>query len=156
MSPATLDDAESVLPLVAAQPSALPDPTADLTEDAAARRRRLLDEAIQEGGLPTRAALDDTDEDDGLPADGHVHANDDERDACSYNYTYFHVVFILACMYVSMLLSQWNTVSGETGELISVGHDWTSVWVKVVSGWVAFGLYAWTLVAPILLPNRQW
>ena len=37
--------------------------------------------------------------------------------------------------------------------LINVG--WTSVWVKVVSQWVTVGLYCWTLVAPLLFPDRD-
>lgn len=37
--------------------------------------------------------------------------------------------------------------------LINVG--WTSVWVKVASQWVTVGLYCWTLVAPLLFPDRD-
>ena len=37
--------------------------------------------------------------------------------------------------------------------LINVG--WTSVWVKVVSQWVTAALYMWTLVAPLVLPDRD-
>jgi len=37
--------------------------------------------------------------------------------------------------------------------LVNVG--WTSVWVKVVSQWVTVALYSWTLVAPTLMPDRD-
>lgn len=31
-----------------------------------------------------------------------------------------------------------------------------AVWVKVVTSWVALLLYGWTLLAPVLLPDREW
>jgi serine incorporator 1/3 len=30
-----------------------------------------------------------------------------------------------------------------------------SVWVKIISSWLCIGLYLWSLVAPILLPDRD-
>ena len=37
--------------------------------------------------------------------------------------------------------------------LLNVG--WTSVWVKIASQWVTVALYCWTLVAPLLFPDRD-
>ena len=68
----------------------------------------------------------------------------------------FHIIFALAAMYISMLLTGWNTADPATGELVNVGHDWTTVWVRMVSSWVAFALFAWTLVAPLVFPDREW
>lgn len=33
--------------------------------------------------------------------------------------------------------------------------DYASTWIKILSCWVCAGLYVWTLVAPILLPERE-
>lgn len=41
---------------------------------------------------------------------------------------------------------------GETRKMIST---WTSVWVKICASWAGLVLYLWTLVAPLLLPNRD-
>lgn len=41
---------------------------------------------------------------------------------------------------------------GETRKMIST---WTSVWVKICASWAGLLLYLWTLVAPLLLPNRD-
>jgi hypothetical protein len=30
-----------------------------------------------------------------------------------------------------------------------------SMWVKIISSWLCLALYTWTLLAPILLPNRE-
>lgn len=60
-------------------------------------------------------------------------------------------------MYLAMLMSDWNTISGgddDTPPIVDSGP--ASVWVKVVSGWLCLLLYGWTLVAPILLPDREW
>lgn len=70
----------------------------------------------------------------------------------SYSYTFFHLIFALASMYSAMLLSGW-TSSSESSELIDVG--WTSVWVRICTEWVTAGLYVWSLVAPLLFPDRE-
>lgn len=40
----------------------------------------------------------------------------------------------------------------ETQKMIST---WTSVWVKICASWTGLFLYLWTLVAPLLLPSRD-
>ncbi|KAK4365919.1 hypothetical protein RND71_013799 [Anisodus tanguticus] len=70
----------------------------------------------------------------------------------SYSYTFFHLIFALASMYSAMLLSGW-TSSSESEELIDVG--WTSLWVRICTEWVTAGLYIWSLVAPLLFPDRE-
>ncbi|MCH96700.1 putative serine incorporator-like [Trifolium medium] len=70
----------------------------------------------------------------------------------SYSYSFFHLIFALATMYSAMLLSGW-TSSSESSDLIDVG--WTSVWVRIGTEWVTAGLYLWTLLAPLLLPDRE-
>ncbi|KAK8585632.1 hypothetical protein V6N13_050605 [Hibiscus sabdariffa] len=70
----------------------------------------------------------------------------------SYSYSFFHLIFALASMYSAMLLSGWTSSSDST-DLIDVG--WTSVWVRICTEWVTAGLYIWTLVAPLILPDRE-
>ena len=31
----------------------------------------------------------------------------------------------------------------------------SAVWVKIISSWLCFGLYMWTLVAPMVLTDRD-
>ncbi|CAG8693777.1 18319_t:CDS:2 [Rhizophagus irregularis] len=58
-------------------------------------------------------------------------------------------------MYVAMLLTDWNTFTMTGNEkLVVIGRSHTIVWVKVISGWVCFLLYYWSLVAPALFPER--
>ena len=69
----------------------------------------------------------------------------------TYNYSWFHMVFALASMYIAMLMTGWGA-GAEEKDLLDVG--WASVWVKILSQWVTAGLYLWTLAAPALFPDR--
>ncbi|CAN6450788.1 unnamed protein product [Victoria cruziana] len=71
----------------------------------------------------------------------------------TYSYSFFHLIFSLASMYSAMLLTGWTSSVGESGKLVDVG--WSSVWVRAVTGWVTAALYVWSLVAPILFPDRE-
>lgn len=69
----------------------------------------------------------------------------------TYSYPFFHAVFAAGSAYLAMLLTGWGTGAAER-RLIDVG--WPSVAVKLTYAWAALALYAWTLVAPTLLPDR--
>ncbi|KAL3529003.1 hypothetical protein ACH5RR_008325 [Cinchona calisaya] len=71
----------------------------------------------------------------------------------TYSYSFFHLIFSLASMYSAMLLTGWSTSVGESGKLVDVG--WPSVWVRIVTGWATATLFIWSLVAPILFPDRE-
>ncbi|KAL5699809.1 hypothetical protein ACHQM5_030660 [Ranunculus cassubicifolius] len=73
--------------------------------------------------------------------------------AVSYSYSFFHLIFSLASMYSAMLLTGWSTSVGESGKLVDVG--WPSVWVRIITGWVTAILFVWSLIAPILFPDRE-
>ncbi|KAJ4952519.1 hypothetical protein NE237_029351 [Protea cynaroides] len=77
----------------------------------------------------------------------------DEARPVTYSYTFFHIIFSLASMYSAMLLTGWSTSVGESGKLVDVG--WSSVWVRVITGWATAALYIWSLVAPLLFPERE-
>ncbi|PKA67153.1 hypothetical protein AXF42_Ash004645 [Apostasia shenzhenica] len=71
----------------------------------------------------------------------------------TYSYFFFHIIFALASMYSAMLFTGWNSTTPYGSELINVG--WTTVWIRICTQWATAALYLWTLVAPILLPDRQ-
>lgn len=82
---------------------------------------------------------------------------DDERDEVAYNYSFFHVTFMLGVMYVYMIMTDWQIVSGVShSDDFKVDHGFTAVWVKLSTSWLAALLYIWTLIAPIVLPGRDW
>ncbi len=114
-------------------------------------RAEALRRAIEEGSLPADALLSD-DEDAG--DSGGNTAHDDERSSTQYNYAMFHIIFFLATAWVATLLTM-NHEDGKTeGDFISVGRTMGATWVKIVCSWACYAMYVWTLVAPIVLPDR--
>ncbi|KAI9400836.1 hypothetical protein POPTR_001G038100v4 [Populus trichocarpa] len=90
-----------------------------------------------------------------LPLDNKPSEKEEKEKAkpVTYSYSFFHIIFSLASMYSAMLLTGWSTSVGESGKLVDVG--WPSVWVRILTGWATAGLYIWSLVAPILFPDRE-
>ncbi|XP_009391591.2 uncharacterized protein LOC103977725 [Musa acuminata AAA Group] len=84
---------------------------------------------------------------------GKPEKKENEARPVSYSYTFFHLIFALASMYSAMLLTGWSGSISESSELIDVG--WTSVWVRICTEWATAALYIWTLVAPLILPDRE-
>ena len=62
--------------------------------------------AVEAGALPASALDEDDEEDDDAGAPG-ADDRDDERSGTRYNYSWFHGIFIMAAMYVAMLLTDW-------------------------------------------------
>ncbi len=75
-----------------------------------------------------------------------------EYEPVTYNYSFFHLIFALASMYIAMLMTGWGTAAQEK-DRIDVG--WTSVWVKVGAMVCTSALYCWSLMAPALFPERE-
>ena len=81
-------------------------------------------------------------------------SNDDERDGVTYNWSLFHVMFGLATLYVMMTLTNWYSPGASQG-IENMSANMAAVWVKAISAWLCFGIYMWTLVAPVVLPDRD-
>jgi len=77
---------------------------------------------------------------------------DNEEEEVAYSWSFFHVMFAFASLYVMMTLTSWNDPSAS---VLESQNNSSSMWVKMISSWLCSGLYIWTLVAPILLPDRD-
>ncbi|CAG9575898.1 unnamed protein product [Danaus chrysippus] len=75
---------------------------------------------------------------------------DNEDDAVAYSWSFFHVVFALATLYIMMTLTNWYNPSSQLSK-----SNVASMWIKITSSWLCIGLYIWTLVAPAVLPDRD-
>ncbi len=53
-----------------------------------------------------------------------------------------------------MLLTAWATASASASSF-SIDSGWASTWVKMAASWAAAGLYAWSLLAPAVLRDRD-
>ncbi|KAJ9123288.1 hypothetical protein QFC22_001486 [Naganishia vaughanmartiniae] len=106
--------------------------------------------AVDAGSLPA-SVLDEpeSDDEDEQPVG---EDRDDERMGTKYNYSWFHIIFIMAAMYVSGLLTDWRivstspTTSGTNDDQdVYIGRSEAAMWMRVVSSWVCIGIYAWSL-----------
>lgn len=72
----------------------------------------------------------------------------------SNGYIYFHLIMLASALYVAMLLTNWGTHSAN-GETFSFKKNAESMWFMVSTAWITNGLYIWTLLAPVLFPDRN-
>uniref|UniRef100_A0A667XKU4 Serine incorporator 2 n=1 Tax=Myripristis murdjan TaxID=586833 RepID=A0A667XKU4_9TELE len=84
--------------------------------------------------------------------DGVHHAVDNEEDGVTYSYSFFHFSLLLASLYIMMTLTNWYMPDSDYQAMQS---SMPAVWVKISSSWLGLALYLWTLVAPLVLPNRD-
>ncbi|XP_036273405.1 serine incorporator 3 isoform X1 [Pipistrellus kuhlii] len=89
-----------------------------------------------------------SDEEEGQPR----RAVDNEKEGVQYNYAMFHLMLCLASLYIMMTVTGWYSPDAEFQNVTSM---WPAVWVKISSSWVCLLLYAWSLVAPVVLTNRD-
>ncbi|KIJ66713.1 hypothetical protein HYDPIDRAFT_174100 [Hydnomerulius pinastri MD-312] len=120
-------------------------------------RYQALLAAVEAGAIPESALYEQEDDDD--EDEDYGETKDDERSGTRYNYSWFHVIFAIGAMYVAMLLTDWNVVSTEQGgvdsdEIVYIGRSETAMWMRVVSSWMCMLLYMWSLMAPVLMPDR--
>jgi hypothetical protein len=115
-------------------------------------RAEALRAAVASGSLPASALDEDDDDDDDGSEDGGA-SRDDERGSTQYNYSLFHFIFLLATTWVATLLTM-NVDPEKTGDFIPVGRTYWASWVKIVSSWVCYAIYAWSLFAPVVMPDR--
>lgn len=112
-------------------------------------RAEALRAAVEAGSLPASALDDDSDDE----SDDGYNSKDDERNSTQYNYSLFHIIFLLATMWVATLLTQDINPELE-GDFAPVGRSYWASWIKIISSWVCYGIYTWSLVAPVVMPDR--
>lgn len=77
---------------------------------------------------------------------------DNEEEEVAYSWSMFHLMFALATLYVMMTLTNWYSPNSD---LRSLSNNAASMWVKMISSWICASLYTWTMVAPMVFPDRD-
>ncbi|THU96337.1 TMS membrane protein/tumor differentially expressed protein [Dendrothele bispora CBS 962.96] len=122
-------------------------------------RYQALLAAVEAGAIPASALEEDEEEEDDEIIGEH---RDDERSGTRYNYSWFHVIFAMAAMYVAALLTDANFVSkkpidgsdSNPNNDVYIGQSEVAMWMRVISSWICILLYIWSLVAPVIMPDR--
>lgn len=84
--------------------------------------------------------------------DGVRRAVDNEEDGVTYSYSFFHFSLFLASLYIMMTLTNWYMPDTDYDTMKT---SMPAVWVKICSSWLGLALFLWTLVAPLVLPDRD-
>ena len=106
---------------------------------------RLL-RGMEESDVELEALMDSEDDSNELLRDSEddkEHVDEQEEPSMIW----FHIVMATGSVYMSMLLTNWGTVSGHKSE--------AQMWVSIASQWISMSLYIWTLVAPRFCPHRE-
>ncbi|GMM52436.1 Tms1 protein [Starmerella bacillaris] len=116
--------------------------TSDGVHLSSESRRDALQQAVREGYLPPAALehADWLDEEEVSGKDG-------------YNYIIFHIVFFLATQYTASILTI-NVNTDIADNFQPVGRSYFVAWVKIASSWICYALYSWSLIAPVVMPER--
>ncbi|GAV05753.1 hypothetical protein RvY_15833 [Ramazzottius varieornatus] len=80
---------------------------------------------------------------------------DDEEDSVTYSYSFFHMMLALGTLYVMMTLTNWLNPDQSGSGIENVSTSKSSAWVKISSSWFCVVLYVWTLIAPVVLKDRD-
>ena len=87
-------------------------------------------------------------------------SNEDECPSIAFDPTYFNnswklnaILALISCWY-SMALTGWGTIE-KRGDIANPDVSETSMWMLIVSQWIALSLYLWSLVAPRFFPDRD-
>jgi hypothetical protein len=78
-------------------------------------------------------------------------STDDENER-QFSLSFFHGVFALGSVYLTMLATNWAHSDANAWE---VGKGEVSKWVNWATSWVTEALFVWILVAPYILTNRD-
>jgi serine incorporator 1 len=67
----------------------------------------------------------------------------------------FHLVMTFASVYLAMLVTNWGFEPNSSTVAKDTAFASESKWIKIVSQWLAFLLFIYTLLAPKIFPDRD-
>lgn len=103
------------------------------------------------GGHSSNVALTASD-----PEAADVHRTwDDENDSVSYSYSLSHFMYMLAALYMMMTITQWYSPGATSADGNVYEGSTASTWVYFPVACVVCVVYIWTLVAPMVFPDRE-
>lgn len=109
-------------------------------------RRRKVKDGDEECPDEERGNDDVVDETENLPEEF-----SDEK--VPYSYSFFHFVYFIAAIHVTMVLTNWY--SPKDGSNIKLSIAWAAMSIKMTSSSMCILLYIWSLAVPILLYNKK-
>lgn len=79
--------------------------------------------------------------------------NDDEA-AGRYNYSLFHIGFVMAAIYTTLYVTFWQYTIVKEKTIVVIDAA-IGFWSRVVSSWIVALIYMWSLFAPVFIEDRS-
>lgn len=73
-------------------------------------------------------------------------------DPVPYSFTFYHFVYFLASLHITMVLTNWYTP--KDGSQLKLYINWTAMCIKMSASSLCILLYIWSLVVPILVIEK--
>lgn len=77
----------------------------------------------------------------------------EDEEARTFSLSFFHTLFALASVYISMVVTNWGKLESTSSWTTDRGK--IPRWVNFGASWVVIVLYTWTLIAPLILKDRE-
>lgn len=138
------------------EPEPGPDPEPVTTQPHARAQLRVdaIRSAVDAGSLPQSVLDAEMD----AEAEAEADADAEQRGAGEpwQSFLVLHFIYMCAASYVAMLLTDWKTVySGDHDDRSAfVGSTATAMHVRILSALLCMCVYAWSLIAPLVFPER--
>lgn len=88
-----------------------------------------------------------------LAASGHQESSSTNPESFGSSWK-LNATLALICCWYAMTLTGWGAIENR-GDIANPDVGEVSMWMLIVSQWISLLLYLWTLVAPTLLPDRD-
>lgn len=79
--------------------------------------------------------------------------SDEQEEVSPPKHWLFHLVMAFASMYMAMILTNWGNDMGAS--MNNSEASLHSFWIKIVAVWLSYAVYIWTLIAPLVFPDRD-
>lgn len=78
---------------------------------------------------------------------------DDERDGVEYSYSFFHLTFCLATIYLMMSITNWYRLDEGEHFTVRLIRSWSAVWLRISASIFCSFIFIWSMIVPLVFPD---
>ncbi|XP_046849909.1 serine incorporator 2-like [Xenia sp. Carnegie-2017] len=87
------------------------------------------------------------------PASGLITILNDEIDGTEYSYSFIHLTFTLATLYLVMSITNWYRLDEGQYLTVRLVRSWSTVWLRISASIFCSFILIWSMVVPLMFPN---
>ena len=78
---------------------------------------------------------------------------DDEVEGIEYSYSFFHLTFSLATLYLIMSITNWYRLDEGEHLTVRLVQSWSAVWLRISASIFCSFILIWSMVIPLVFPE---